>query len=133
MSNAMGNFLEDSLLNHILGKSVYTPGAISVALFTDAGSLSELETSDLSQEVSGTAYARVVIPESSWTVSGGVASNNATISFPTAVGSWGTIKFMALLDASDNVLYYGELTLPVAISSNTFSFLTGAIVITIDS
>jgi len=133
MANAMGDYLENALLNHVLGGTTYTPGPIYAALFTDSCTLAELESGDLGDEIAGTNYSRVEVPFSSWTISNGIATNNTAITFPTATGTWGNIRFMALLNSNGDVLFYGQLGSDVPITDNTFSFNVGALSITIDS
>lgn len=60
-------------------------------------------------EVSGNAYARTA---ATFTVSGNTATNSGAVEFPTATGSWGTITYAAVFDASSggNMLLYAALT-----------------------
>lgn len=69
-------------------------------------------------EVSGGGYARTaitmgppaieVMPEFPEGVE--VCSNNASIMFPTATGSWGSVAYWAVFDANDNMRFYGPFT-----------------------
>jgi hypothetical protein len=128
--SAMSNFLENALADLLMrGQSATINGktlswsatpTYYVALYTtdptDAGG---------GTEVSGTGYARVALACSlanwsgtqsvgSTTASSGTAgrvSNNATIDFGTAGGSWGTVTHMAIHDASSggNLLIHKQL------------------------
>ena len=105
-----------------------------LALYTAAPSDSAAGT-----EVTGGAYARANTNGLWATPSGSsptTVSNNATITFPTATASWGTIVAFALFDASTggNRLYWGDLTdaTKAVASGDTASFASGAITLTED-
>ncbi len=59
--------------------------------------------------MSGGSYARTAVTFSS--PSNGVTSNSASVTFPTATASWGTISHIALRDASTsgNMLFHTPL------------------------
>lgn len=109
---SFSNYLENKVLGHVFGGVSYTaPATLYVALFTsDPG-----ETGS-GTEVSGGSYARQTI---AFTVTGNQASNTAAVEFPTATGSWGTITYAAVYDASTsgNMLAYGALTSAKTIAS----------------
>ena len=124
---AMSNYLELKMLDHFLGTaSTSAPASVFLSLWTsdpsDAGSGTEL---------SGDAYARQDINFAA--ASGGAASSNATVTFPTATGSWGTITHIGIHDAvsSGNLLYHSALSASKAIASgDVFQVASGAITIT---
>ena len=124
---AMSNYLELKMLDHFLGTaSTSAPANVFLSLWTsdptDAGSGTEL---------SGDAYARQDINFAA--ASGGAASSNATVTFPTATGSWGTITHIGIHDAvsSGNLLYHSALSASKAIASgDVFQVASGAITIT---
>ena len=124
---AMSNYLELKMLDHFLGtSSTSAPSNVFLSLWTsdptDAGSGTEL---------SGDAYARQDINFAA--ASGGAAASNATVTFPTATGSWGTITHIGIHDAasSGNLLYHGALSASKGISSgDVFQVASGAITIT---
>ena len=109
---SFSNYLENKVLLHVFGATAYTaPSTLYVALFTsDPG-----ETGS-GTEVSGGSYARQT---ATFTVTGNQASNTAAVEFPTATGSWGTITYAAVYDASSggNLLAYGALTTSKTIAS----------------
>lgn len=109
---SFSNYLENKVLGHVFGGASYTaPATLYVALFTsDPG-----ETGS-GTEVSGGSYARQTV---TFTVTGNLASNTAAVEFPTATGSWGTITYAAVYDASTsgNLLAYGALTTSKTIAS----------------
>lgn len=124
MSNAASNYLENKLLDHTLRNTSFTsPTTVYVALFTGSASatLANLEAGTLTNEVStsGTAYARQSAAFGA--ASSGSISTNATITFPTATASFGTITCIAIMDSdvegSGNVLFYGQVTTAKAIDT----------------
>jgi hypothetical protein len=124
---AMSNYLELKMLDHFLGTaSTSAPSNVFLSLWTsdptDAGSGNEL---------SGSGYARQDINFAA--ASGGAAASNATVTFPTATGSWGTITHVAVHDASTsgNMLFHGALSASKAIGSgDVFQVASGDITIT---
>lgn len=131
---AKTDFLENELLDHVLGAATYTPPVtIYCALYTAAPSDAGGGT-----EVSGTGYARVAITNNATNfpaASGGSKSNGTAVTFPTAGGSWGTVTYFGYFDASSggNLLRYGALgTSKVVGTGDTPSFAVGALVSTED-
>lgn len=128
MSQA-SNFLETSLFNHVFRNTAYTPAAtLYLALFTSTATSAELEAGTLTNEVTGGSYARQTVTFGAPT--NGAGSNSSTVTFPTASAGWGTIRFVAVMDASStgNVLWYAQLTSDVTINtSNTFQFNSGSV------
>lgn len=117
MAGSFSDYLEDKILDHIVGKTSFTmPTAYVAASTADP-------TDDASgiAEPSGDGYARVTTSGATWNASsGGATSNAAAISFPTATGDWGTITHFALYDAATNgnMLAHGDLDTEQAISTN---------------
>lgn len=98
-------------------------------------------------EVSGGSYARAQLnpSASNWlstqgntaaisSGTGGTTSNNSTITFTTATGSWGTVVGLAICDAATNgnILFYGTLSVNKTVSSgDTVQISTGQLVVTL--
>ena len=126
----LSDYLENKLLDHIVGKTSYTMPTAYVALFTAAPSDSGGGT-----ECSGGSYARKSTAGADWTAaSGGATSNANAITFVTPTGSWGTVTHFALFDASTagNMLAWGALSASQAIGTgNTVSFAVGDLDITL--
>lgn len=107
---SFSDYLEDKVLDHVFGGTAYTaPTTLYVGLFTSTASDSAAGT-----EVSGNGYARQT---AAFTVSGTsptTAASSANIEFPEATGSWGTITYAGIFDASSsgNMLAYAQLTDP---------------------
>ena len=124
----MSNYLENALINATLRNTTYTSVAtVYVSLWTsdptDAGS---------GTEVSGGSYARTAVTFGA--PSGGVTTNNADVTFPTATGSWGTVGWIGINDASTsgNLLYHTALDTAKAIDSgDIFKIASGNLSVTL--
>ena len=111
--SAMSDYLENEILDHILGTGAYTmPTTVYVGLST--GSFND---DNSGTELTGNGYARVSI--SFGAASSGTASNDAAVEFSAATGSWGTVSHFGLFDASSagNLLIHGALTASKVIES----------------
>jgi len=135
MPDNLSNYLESALLNHSFGKTAFTmPATVAAALFTSTATASELEAGTLTNQVANSnGYARVTInPGTQITASagGGALTTSADITFPTATGSWGTVRWVAFMDSATygtgNVLWFGQLTADKTIESgDVFKILAG--------
>jgi len=104
--SAMSDYLENEILDHILGTGAYTmPSTVYVGLST--GSFND---DNSGTELSGSGYARQSIAFNAAT--SGTADNSGAVDFPAATGSWGTVSHFGLFDASTsgNLLIHGALT-----------------------
>ena len=104
--SAMSDYLENEILDHILGTGAYTmPTTVYVGLST--GSFGD---DNSGTELTGNGYSRQSI--SFGAASSGTASNDAAVEFSAATGSWGTVSHFGLFDAasSGNLLIHGALT-----------------------
>lgn len=111
--SAMSDYLENEILDHILGTGAYTmPTTVYVGLST--GSFND---DNSGTELTGNGYARVSI--SFGAAASGTASNDAAVEFSAATGSWGTVSHFGLFDASSsgNLLIHGALTASKVIES----------------
>ena len=134
MAGSKSDYLENKLLDHVLGNVAYTaPTTVYVALYTVAPADSGGGT-----EVSGGGYARVAVANNStnWpAASGGSKSNGVDITFPTATADWGTVVAFGIFDASTggNLLYWATLTTSKSVlNGDTAKFSAGSITITED-
>ena len=128
--SAASDYLENKVLDHVLGGATYTqPTNVYVGLWTaDDG----LESGTLTSEVSGGSYARQTMAFDA--AAGGSADSSATVTFPTATANWGTITHVALMDASTggNVLFHGAVTTSKTIESgDTFQISAGNLTISL--
>jgi hypothetical protein len=125
---ALSNYLENALINGTLRATSYTaPTTVYVGLFTsdptDAGS---------GTEVSGNAYSRKSATFDA--PSNGASVTSADIQFDQATGSWGTIGWFGILDASTsgNLLYHGALTTSKTIDTgDVFKIAAGSLTVTL--
>lgn len=134
MAGSKSDYLENKLLDHVLGNVAFTaPATVYIALFTvaptDAGG---------GTEVTGGSYARVAVVNNStnWpAATNGTKSNGTEISFPTATADWGTVVAFAIFDAATagNMLYWADLMQAKTISNgDTAKFAIGDIDISED-
>jgi hypothetical protein len=131
MAGSFNDYLENKLLDHVVGKTSFTmPSTVYVALFTTA-----VNDAGGGTECTGGSYARKLTAGSDWVAAAAGASSNATvITFVTPTGSWGTATHFALMDAvtAGNYLGWSDLTTSQAIGSgNTVSFAIGALALTL--
>ena len=111
--SAMSDYLENEILDHILGTGAYTmPTTVYVGLST--GSFND---DNSGTELSGSGYARQSIAFGA--ASSGTASNSGNVDFPAATGSWGTVSHFGIFDASTggNLLIHGALTASKAVAT----------------
>lgn len=134
MAGSKSDYLENELLDHVLGNSAYSaPATIYVALYTVAPTDSGGGT-----EVSGGAYAREAVTNNltNWpAASGGTKQNGTAITYSQATADWGTVVAFALFDASSggNMLYWGDLTASKSVElGDTAEFAINGITITED-
>lgn len=125
----MSNYLENALINATLRNTSYTsPAAVYVGLYTtDPGE------GNTGTEVSGGSYARTAVTFGA--PSNGVSTNSASVTFPTATGTWGTVTHVGILDASTsgNLLYYTALDASKSIASgDVFTISTGNLSVTLE-
>ena len=128
---AFSDFLENELLDGTLRGpgNAYTPVAtVYVGLHT-----SVTNDDDTGAEVATGSYART---SSAFDApSAGSTSNSATITFPTATASWGTVTHFGIYDASvaGNLLYWGALTISKTVDNgDIFTFPIGNLTVSLD-
>lgn len=137
------NKIYDALLR---AQALGAPATWYIALSTGLRSDSTAPT-----EPSGNGYARVAVAASLANFSGtqgagttvastgtdGTGENNASITFPTSTGSWGTVQSVWFMDASSggNAWIVIDLTAPLAVSGSGFTptFSAGQLSFQIDN
>jgi len=101
MSDAT-NYLENKMLDHLVGNATYTPGTLYLALATavsdaEAGTFTEVSET-------GTAYARQSLAAANWDAAGtttdGTVEINTNIQFPTATANYGTVTHAVITDSA---------------------------------
>jgi hypothetical protein len=124
----MSNYLENALVNATLRNTSFTsPTTVYVGLYT-----SNPGEGNTGTEVSGGSYARQSATFGA--PSDGASTNSATLTFPTATGSWGTITHIGILDAltTGNLLYYAALDVSKTIGSgDIFTISSGNLSVTL--
>lgn len=127
MAGNLSDYLENKVLDHILGTTTYTkPSTVYLALYTTTPTDGTSGT-----EVAGGSYARKVITFGA--SSSGAATNNTNVDFtlmPTC-----TVTGIAVLDAltSGNILVYGALGSSKSVSSgDTLRIASGDLSISIN-
>lgn len=123
------NYLELKLLDHVLGSTSYSqPSAIYVALST--GSFNDDASGT---ELSGNGYTRKAITFG--TASSGSIASNSAVEFDTATGSWGSVGFFGLYDASSsgNLLYHGAFSSAKTIATgDILKIASGSLTVSLD-
>lgn len=134
MPGSKSDFLENKLLDHVLGGVDYVrPATVFIALYTVAPSDAGGGT-----EVTGGSYARAAVTNNATNfpaAAGGAKANGTEITFVQATANWGTVVAASIFDAvsGGNLLYHGTLTVNKAIDSgDTAKFPASSINITED-
>jgi hypothetical protein len=126
----MSNYLENALLNGTLNGTTYTaPSTIYVALYT-----SDPTDANSGTEVSGGSYARTSVTFATASGTSGNVLSNADCTFPQATGSWGTVGWIGLMDASTsgNLLYHTALDASKTIDTgDIFKIASGSLSVTL--
>ena len=124
----MSNYLENALINATLRNTSYTsPSVVYRGLYT-----SDPTDADTGTEVTGGSYARQAITFGA--PSNGVSTNTAAIEFPQATGTWGTVGWIGIEDASTggNLLYHTALDASKTIATgDIFKIAIGSLSVTL--
>lgn len=126
---AMSDYLGDEILDHILRNAAFTsPSAVYLGLST--GTFGD---DNSGTELTGNNYSRVAVTFDP--ASGGATDNTGAIEFAAATGTWGSVGFFGLFDASSagNLLIHGALASAKTIQSgDILKINAGDLDITID-
>lgn len=122
------DYLENKVLEHVVGKTSFTMPTAYIALFTanptDSGG---------GTEAAYTSYARVTTSGATWgsASAGSITNSGAAITFPACTGGSSTVTGFGAYDASSggNLLWYGTCSLSVS-NGITPQFATSALTIT---
>lgn len=133
----VSDYLEDKLLDHLLGRTTYTaPATLYVGLWSVA--LSDASTGSTAGEISGGGYARVAVTNNTaqWpSASSGSKANASAVAFPYALSNWGTVRTVAILDASTagNLLFFATPAPVVSVAAyDTLIFSPGDLSLRLD-
>lgn len=128
---AMSDYLENAIAKHTVGIANFPmPTNVYLALFT----ADPTDTGDLSGEVNAADYTRLLL-NGKINVTSNVISNTQVLDFAPAANPWGTIGYLAIVDAqtAGNILYHGALVNPKTINTNdVFAILAGDLTITLN-
>jgi hypothetical protein len=132
--SALSNSAEKLLLDFMMTTGTATrPTAWYVALYTsppdDASTGSTGGT-----EVSGNGYSRQAVTFAAASTPGGTTTSTNAQSFTASGGDFGTVGWMAIIDASSggNMLWHGALTTARTVNDgDTLTFSTGNIDLTL--
>ena len=119
-------YTRNKVLELVHGKTAFTlPTAyMALSMTTPNG------TDGNVTEPVGNSYARVATSGATWTsAASGAIDSAASITWPTATGSWGTVTHVCAYDASSggNLLWWDDLATSQAIASGvTFSIPAGS-------
>ena len=123
-AGAIANYLALKLLDRAFRNQAYTPPTIYIALTT--ASIGDSDTGSTITEHSGDGYARDA--HSAWSAAAaGATDNTGAIEFANPTGSWGTITYAAILDASTtgNLLFYADIADQTPDDGDTVQFPDG--------
>lgn len=124
----ISNYLEDALINGTIRGTTYTaPSTVYVGLY-----VSDPTDANTGTEVSGGSYARQSVTFAA--PSNGSSASNADVTFPQATGSWGTVGWIGILDASSggNLLYHTALDNSKTIDTgDIFKIASGNLTVTL--
>ena len=127
--SAMSDYLELKFLDHFTGRaSTSSPSAVYLGLAV--GSIADNAGGT---ELSGNNYTRKAITFA--VASGGAISSNANVEFNPATGSWGTVAYWGIWDASSsgNLLFHGAFTASKAIATgDILKVASGSLTISAD-
>jgi len=120
------DYMENKIIE-VMRATTFTAVAAYVALYT-----TDPTDADTGTEVTGGSYARQLAGLSA--ASGGVSSNAADITFPTATASWGTVTHVGLRDAVTlgNLFMHSALDVSKAVGiGDTFKINAGDLDVTV--
>ncbi len=114
---SISDYLENKLVDHVLGNTAYTPAA---TLYLGLSTADPADDASGLAEPAGNGYARKAISFSA--AASRAVEQDGQVSFDQATGSWGTISHWAVFDADSagNMLAHGSLAVNKAVvSGNT--------------
>lgn len=120
MAGQLTQYGAGQFLNAVLSRTAIIPDTFYLAFIKDIPPTPYVSGAELDEPTSG-SYVRAVVPNDASTFSNAGSSNISTlqvpISFITATGDWGTMRYWALLDASiaGNPYFVGQLESPQSV------------------
>jgi hypothetical protein len=135
-AGALSAYADGVWMNHIFG-TAYTPvSTVYLALSTSASLTNAATGASMSEVANSNGYAREAITFGA--ASARAITQNATVTFPQASGSWGTVQGWCIVDSgtygSGNVLAFGQFTASFSpVSGNIASIASGQVVVSVNS
>ncbi|HEY2416798.1 MAG TPA: hypothetical protein VGH84_02690 [Steroidobacteraceae bacterium] len=129
MAGSATLYTEQSVLGHTLGFAAMPEPAGAWIGLCDAATAPTSTTGGV--ELVGNGYARQAAAFALLTTPPNIAANSATVAFPPATASWGSIGWFEVWDAASagNRLYWGPLVDPAdGVTPVTRAVLSGDIV-----
>lgn len=128
---SIADFLENKLLDHVMGVASYTPAA---AVYLGLSTADPTDDASGLAEPTGNGYARKAITFAA--AASRSVTQNATVTFDQASGAWGTITHYGVFDAvsGGNMLAHGSLNdQKEVVNGNTPSVASGEVVISLSA
>jgi hypothetical protein len=125
LAGSLSNYAENNVLDTLLSGTKY------VGLFTDASGTSTDQPSTEATTGNCPGYARQSVTHAA--ASGGAKASNAGVTF-TATGTWATVNYVGVWDASTNgnLLYWASITGQTLANTDTLTIASGALSISAD-
>lgn len=140
MAGKLSEYQANKVLNKLLrGEDYVVPGSYWIGAFKSANDVPlRGNVPGSASEVSASGYSRIEIRGATsltFTQStAGASQASGTVAWPAATALWGTVTYVAILDAATdgNVILYGALNTPKVVDvSDTFSIPAGLFTITL--
>lgn len=130
---SLSNYAENELLDHLFN-AAYTPAATIYLALATADPTDAATGASMNEVANSGSYARTAITFGAAAAKS--ITQNATVTFPQASGSWGTVTHWAIVDSAThgagNVLAYGSFTTSKSVvSGNTPSVASGEVVVSL--
>lgn len=129
--SALSNYLENKILDHIIGGVQYAPPEkLYIGLFKTF-----ISDASVGTEVSGGGYQRVEVLNNAqnWQDSiNGSKKNKTLIQFPAATLAWGTVVSVGIFDELGNLLFHSQISQRPVLAGDVLGFPVGAISFNLD-
>lgn len=118
MPGKMSSYLQNAMLQHILGQATYTFPATNNLYVGLCTAFDEAQDGNSFTEVSTAEYARQPVAFAAPVAQ--TVSNTGKLAYAKAVTTWGTPTYWIVCDAltGGNVLFWGAVTSPLSINAN---------------
>jgi hypothetical protein len=133
---SLTDFAEGKMLDHVLNNVNYSPAATLYLALCTADPTDAATGASMNEVADSGSYARTAISFAA--AASRQVAQNATVTFPQASGSWGTVSHWAIVDSAThgagNVLAHGALSASKSIvAGNTPSVASGQVTVSFNS